>query len=202
MRVQMYPLAWVKALLHNQIGDPRQVAHGQCAGRSRIRSRVEMQVGHHRRPSTRLERGIVESPLQTGKHTGQQMPQPAYHAHPISNQIFAMPGQHRQVANEVGAGIDDRQVQAHSGSLGNDAGVFSVGVALPRRRQRSWPRSSAPTRSAPGVFVSYGRLRSFSAFLSAGATATTTSGSPPSGWSGSGFDTAARRLRARWPRSR
>ncbi len=53
-------------------------------------------------------RGVVEGPLQAGKHTGHQVAQPVDHAHPVGDQIRSMPGQHREFAHEVGTGVDDR----------------------------------------------------------------------------------------------
>jgi hypothetical protein len=52
-------------------------------------------------------RGVVEGPLQAGKHAGHQVAQPVDHAHPVSDQIFSMSGQHGEVAHEVGTGVDD-----------------------------------------------------------------------------------------------
>ena len=77
-----------------------------------------------------LVRGVVERPLQAGKHAGHQVPQPVDHPHPVGDQIRPMPGQHREVADEVGIGVDDRQVPAQPRGLGDDVGVFGVGLAL------------------------------------------------------------------------
>ena len=75
-------------------------------------------------------RGVVESPLQAGKYTGHQVAQPVDHAHPVGDQVRSMPGQHREVANEVGTGVDDRQIPAQASGLSDDVGVLGVGLAF------------------------------------------------------------------------
>ena len=77
-----------------------------------------------------LVRGVVEGPLQAGKHAGHQVPQPVDHPHPVGDQIRPMPGQHREVADQVGVGVDDRQVPAQASGLGDDVGVLGVGLAF------------------------------------------------------------------------
>jgi hypothetical protein len=41
-----------------------------------------------------------------------------------------MPGKHREIADEVGVCVDDRQVRAQPRGLGDDSGVLGVGLAL------------------------------------------------------------------------
>ena len=77
-----------------------------------------------------LVRGVVERPLQAGEHAGHQVAQPVDHPHSVGDQIRSMPGQHREVADQVGVGVDDRQVPAQAGGLGDDVGVLGVGLAL------------------------------------------------------------------------
>ena len=41
-----------------------------------------------------------------------------------------MPGQHGEVADQVGTGVDHHQVASHAGGLGDHVGVLGVGLAL------------------------------------------------------------------------
>ncbi len=41
-----------------------------------------------------------------------------------------MPGERRRVADQVGVDVDDRQIPAQAGGLGDHVGVFGVGLAF------------------------------------------------------------------------
>lgn len=79
--------------------------------------------------------GVVEFPFQGREDAGQHIPQPVDHPHPVGDQIGAVPGQQRQVADQVGDRVDDGQIGTDSGGFGDDVGVLSVDLTLAGERR-------------------------------------------------------------------